>query len=164
MVFEDHETADDQPLFFLEEAPGIEYQANRFGPREDREPSYDGASQEVRVDGFTNLVSAFRHRLALPETRSVGDVIPTQSVGTRALVSLVLNRIQVSPRSHALRGNAIFDALRHCWRAARRYSFLLGIPQGLDFFSARRPVPRDAERRGCHSHAERGNESPSTST
>jgi hypothetical protein len=46
------------------------------------------------------------------------------------------------PRSHAPRGNAFWDALR----------------PGLDHLGPSELLIRDAERRGRHSHAERGNE------
>jgi hypothetical protein len=59
-----------------------------------------------------------------------------------------MNRIAPSrlkifrPRSHALRGNAFQDALR----------------PGLDHLDPSEFLAFDAERRGRHSHAERGNE------
>jgi hypothetical protein len=48
------------------------------------------------------------------------------------------------PRSHAPRGNACRDALRRGRARSRDYGRLCPV--------------RDAERRGRHSHAERGNE------
>ncbi|PKA76892.1 hypothetical protein ATI14_3901 [Pseudomonas tolaasii NCPPB 2192] len=78
-------------------------------------------------------------------TRSATGCIPTQSVGTiKRVPALKIPLVENIDRSHALRGNAAWDAPRPA------------SPAGF------KPCVCDAERHGLYSHAERGNNQPCT--
>jgi hypothetical protein len=102
-------------------------------PRDGGRPPH---SSWIPVRGVADSASATRSDQSRT-TRSVGDGIPTRSVGTSSLrVWALLNRGR---------------------RGASRTAFPRGVWERVRFGGWRHRIADDAERRGRHSHAERGN-------